>query len=46
MQEAPDDDRGTTDKEEIFDRDYSGPTGEDKMNKELLPKIMQVTDAW
>jgi len=42
FQEAPDDDRGTTDKEEILERDYSAPTGEDKFNKELLPKIMQV----
>ncbi len=43
VQEAPDDERGTTDRDTIFERDYSAPTGEDKFNKELLPKIMQVT---
>ncbi len=33
----------------IFRRDYSNPTGEDKMDKTVLPKIMQVgraSDAW
>ncbi len=42
-QEGADDDRGTTDKDEIFTRDYSAPTGEDKFNKEMLPKVMQVS---
>jgi microfibrillar-associated protein 1 len=42
MQEAADDARGTTGREEIFDRDFSAPTGEDHVNKELLPKVMQV----
>uniref|UniRef100_A0A7S0WH42 Micro-fibrillar-associated protein 1 C-terminal domain-containing protein n=1 Tax=Chlamydomonas leiostraca TaxID=1034604 RepID=A0A7S0WH42_9CHLO len=42
FQEAPDDARGTTGKDDIFDRDYSAPTGEDNYNKEILPKVMQV----
>ncbi|KAJ9516794.1 hypothetical protein QJQ45_027200 [Haematococcus lacustris] len=42
FQEAPDESRGTTAKDDIFQRDYSAPTGEDKINKEILPKIMQV----
>ena len=25
--------------DEIFSRDYSAPTGEDKLNKEILPKV-------
>lgn len=41
-QEDADDERGTTAKDAIFDRDYSAPTGEDKFNKEILPKVMQV----
>jgi hypothetical protein len=44
LQEDADDIRGTTQKDEIFDRDYSAPTGEDAwLNKELLPKVMQVS---
>uniref|UniRef100_A0A7S3QP77 Micro-fibrillar-associated protein 1 C-terminal domain-containing protein n=1 Tax=Dunaliella tertiolecta TaxID=3047 RepID=A0A7S3QP77_DUNTE len=42
FQEAEDDPRGTTGRDAIFDRDYSAPTGEDKFNKEILPKVMQV----
>jgi len=42
LQESDDDPRGTTGKDAIFDRDYSAPTGEDKFNKEILPKVMQV----
>ena len=41
-QEDDDDPRGTTGRDAIFDRDYSAPTGEDKFNKEILPKVMQV----
>ena len=26
--------------DDIFDRDYSGPTGEDKLDKTVLPKVM------
>lgn len=43
LQEDADDIRGTTTKDEIYERDYSAPTGEDAwLNKELLPKVMQV----
>ncbi len=42
MQESDDDPRGTTQRDSIFDRDFSAPTGEDKFNKEILPKVMQV----
>ncbi len=45
-QEAADDDQGTTEKLEILERDFSAPTGEDKwINKELLPKVMQVRES-
>ena len=26
--------------DDIFDRDYSAPTGEDKLDKTVLPKVM------
>ncbi|KAK0571985.1 hypothetical protein LWI29_024429 [Acer saccharum] len=32
----------TVGSEEIFHRDFSAPTGEDKMDKSILPKVMQV----
>lgn len=32
-------DDGTDD---VYKRDYSGPTGEDKFDKSILPKVMQV----
>jgi hypothetical protein len=28
--------------EEVYARDYSAPTGEDKFDKSILPKVMQV----
>lgn len=41
--QADADDRSTTaGTDEIFYRDFSAPTGEDKMNKTNLPKVMQV----
>lgn len=33
---------GTVGGDEIFKRDFSAPTGEDKLNKTILPKVMQV----
>lgn len=42
FQEAPDDARGTAGTHEVFARDYSAPTGEDKFDKSLLPSVMQV----
>ncbi|KAL2649659.1 hypothetical protein R1flu_017787 [Riccia fluitans] len=36
------DDRSAAGGEEIFRRDFSAPTGEDKMDKTILPKVMQV----
>jgi hypothetical protein len=46
LQEDADDKRGTTKRDQIYDRDYSAPTGEDKFNKELLPKVMQVSSIF
>ena len=42
FQAAPDDERGTVGGEDIFQRDYTGPTGEDKFDKSALPAVMQV----
>ncbi|KZV42712.1 microfibrillar-associated protein 1-like [Dorcoceras hygrometricum] len=42
FQADPDDTGGTTGSSEIYARDFSAPTGEDKMNKTILPKVMQV----
>eukprot|EP00210_Caulerpa_lentillifera_P008129 g7763.t1 len=42
-QEDPDDIRGTAGTDvSIFNRDYSDPTGEDKIDRSMLPKVMQV----
>ena len=30
----------------VYKRDYSGATGEDKMDKSVLPKVMQVRSRW
>ncbi|KAL2541878.1 microfibrillar-associated protein-related [Abeliophyllum distichum] len=38
----PDDHAGTAKAENIYTRDFSDPTGEDKMDKTILPKVMQV----
>lgn len=32
--------------DEIFTRDYSAPTGEDKLNKEILPKVRPWPYEW
>lgn len=44
FQSTPDDRAGTAGGDSIFSRDFSAPTGEDKLNKTILPKIMQVKD--
>ncbi|CAM8963789.1 unnamed protein product [Rhodiola kirilowii] len=42
FQNDPDDIAGTAGSDGIFTRDFSSPTGEDKMDKSILPKVMQV----
>lgn len=42
FQEAADDDRGTVGGDQIYRRDFSAPTGEDKFDREALPTVMQV----
>lgn len=46
FQENTDDVRGTTGMDSIFTRDFSGPTGEDKFDKTLMPAVMQVSRRW
>ncbi|WCJ43572.1 microfibrillar-associated protein-related [Euphorbia peplus] len=42
FQDNPDDLAATAGTSDIYQRDYSAPTGEDKMDKSILPKVMQV----
>ncbi|XP_021720669.1 microfibrillar-associated protein 1-like [Chenopodium quinoa] len=42
FQEDPDDRAGTAGGDTIFRRDFSEPTGDDKLDKTILPKVMQV----
>lgn len=42
FQSEVDDVAATAGSDNIFARDFSAPTGEDKMNKTILPKVMQV----
>ncbi|EPS60833.1 hypothetical protein M569_13968 [Genlisea aurea] len=42
FQSNPDDVTGTAGTDNIYARDFSSPTGEDKMDKTILPKVMQV----
>lgn len=42
FQEDADDQAGTAGAEAIYTRDFSAPTGEDRMDKTILPKVMQV----
>lgn len=42
FQEDADDMAGTAGSDGIYHRDFSAPTGEDKMDKTILPKVMQV----
>ncbi|KAH9602105.1 hypothetical protein KSS87_001854 [Heliosperma pusillum] len=42
FQDDPDDSAGTMGSHEIYRRDFSAPTGDDKLNKTILPKVMQV----
>ncbi|KAJ7295173.1 hypothetical protein O6H91_Y392900 [Diphasiastrum complanatum] len=42
FQSGPDDTAATSGGENIYRRDFSAPTGDDKMDKTILPKVMQV----
>lgn len=42
FQEKPDDGRQTFGVDDIYMRDFSDTTGEDKMNKSILPEVLQV----
>lgn len=42
FQSNSDDRASTVGTDNIFERDFSAPTGEDKMDKTILPKVMQV----
>ncbi|KAJ8433866.1 hypothetical protein Cgig2_032077 [Carnegiea gigantea] len=42
FQSDADDLAGTAGSDSIYHRDFSAPTGEDKMDKTILPKVMQV----
>ncbi|XP_010670028.2 uncharacterized protein LOC104887130 [Beta vulgaris subsp. vulgaris] len=42
FQSDSDDRAGTVGSDGIFERDFSAPTGEDKLDKTILPKVMQV----
>ncbi|GKA48535.1 microfibrillar-associated protein 1-like protein [Tanacetum coccineum] len=42
FQDDPDDTAGTAGADGVYMRGYSSPTGEDKMDKTILPKVMQV----
>ncbi|XP_065853847.1 uncharacterized protein [Euphorbia lathyris] len=44
FQDNPDDLAATAGTSDIYQRDYSAPTGGDKMDKSILPKVMQVKD--
>lgn len=42
FQSNADDRMSTSGSDVIYERDFSAPTGEDKMDKSILPKVMQV----
>ncbi|CAH8383775.1 unnamed protein product [Eruca vesicaria subsp. sativa] len=42
FQADPDDEAGSVGTDGIFQRDFSEPTGEDRLDKSILPKVMQV----
>jgi hypothetical protein len=37
--------RATIGTDDIFKRDFSAPTGEDKFDRSMLPKVMQVRNV-
>lgn len=42
FQAPPDETAASTGTHDLFHRDFSAPTGEDKLDKTILPKVMQV----
>ena len=46
FQEAADNPCAQDKVHDVYKREYSGATGEDKMDKSLLPKLMQVRPEW
>lgn len=42
FQETSDNPYAKDNVDDVYTRDYSAPTGEDKLDKSVLPKVMQV----
>lgn len=45
FQETSDNPYAKDNVDDVYTRDYSAPTGEDKLDKSVLPKVMQVRSA-